>query len=46
MSQIGHLFDNHDALFVTNNDRDTQIMTVYLIYEKLKGNESFYFPYF
>ncbi len=45
-SLIGHLFDSHDALFVTNYNRDQQILIVYLIYEKLKGADSFYHPYF
>lgn len=44
-SPIGHLFESHDALFVCNNDRDTCILMVYIIYEKLKGEESFYHPY-
>lgn len=45
-SQIGHLFDNHDALFVAKDDRDQTTLIVYMIYEKLKGEESFYHPYF
>ena len=44
-SPIGHLYDMHDALFVCNNDSDTFILLVYLIYERLKGNDSFYHPY-
>ena len=45
-SPIGHLFESHDNLFVCNNDRDTSILLVYIIYEKLKGQESFYYEYF
>ena len=45
-SPIGHLFETHDALFVTNFDRDNTILLVYMIYERLKGEESFYDPYF
>ena len=45
-SPIGHLFENHDGLFVTNYDRDSSILIVYLVYERLKGEESFYHPYF
>lgn len=44
-SPIGHLFESHDALFVTNFDRDSTILAVYLMYEKMKGEESFYHPY-
>ena len=46
VSPIGHLFDSHDNLFVCNNDRDTSILLVYICYERLKGEESFYHPYF
>ena len=45
-SPIGYLFENHDALFVTNNDRDFMILIVFIMYEKLKGEDSFYHPYF
>ena len=36
----------HDNLFVCNSDRDTSILLVYIVYERLKGAESFYHPYF
>jgi len=45
-SPIGHLFESHEALFVTNYDRDNNMLLVYLIYERLKAAESFYHPYF
>ena len=45
-SPIGELFPEHPNLFVTNSDRDTTTLIVYLIYERLKGEESFYAPYF
>ena len=45
-SPIGHLFDSHDALFVTNFDRDSTILIVYLMYERIKGPDSFYHSYF
>ena len=45
-SQIGYLFDMHDNLFVTTPERDSNILMVYMIYERLKGEESFYHPYF
>lgn len=44
-SPIGHVFELHDNLFFTNNERDSFILLVYLIYERLKGEESFYYPY-
>ena len=46
LSPIGHLFDSHESLFVTNQDRDSCILMVQIIYEKLKGDDSFYSPYF
>ena len=45
-SPIGHLFDSHRNLFVMNQDRDICILMVYVIYERLRGQESFYKPYF
>ena len=45
-SEIGHLFDSCDELFVTNQDRDICTLMVFIIYERLKGDESFYHPYF
>jgi len=44
-SSIGHLFELHDNLFFTNSDRDTFILLVYIVYERLRGEESFYHPY-
>ena len=32
-SEIGHIFNNHDALFKSNADRDFLILLVYIIYE-------------
>ena len=45
MSQIGAIFNEHDQLFVTNNDRETLILIVFLIFERLKGDDSFWSPY-
>jgi hypothetical protein len=44
-SEIGDIFKNHDTLFVSSITRDQNIMLVYLVYEKLKGEASFYHPY-
>lgn len=46
VSDIGYLFDCHDALFVTNSDRDINMLIVYIMFERLKGSDSFYNPYF
>ena len=46
MSPIGHLLENHEALFVSNWDRDNNIILVYIMYERLQGSESFYHPFF
>lgn len=45
-SEIGHIFNNHDALFKANADRDFLILLVYMVYENQKGAESFWYPYF
>ena len=37
---------NHDTLFLSTYDRECTILIVFLIYEKLKGEESFWKPYF
>ena len=44
-SEIGGIFQNHDFLFVASAYRDNLILTVWLIYEKLKGDASFWEPY-
>ena len=44
-SEIGEIFKNHDTLFVSSAYRDNLIVTVFLIYEKLKGDASFWEPY-
>ena len=46
VSPIGHLFESHETLFVTNYDRDHYILMIYVMYEKMKGGDSFYHPYF
>ena len=45
-SEISVVFRSHESLFVANVDRDILILTVYLIYENKKGEESFWYPYF
>jgi hypothetical protein len=45
-SEIGEIFKNHDEMFVTYQDRDMMILILFLIYERIKGEESFWHPYF
>jgi len=45
-SELDVIFKSHDALFRANYERDSMIMVLYLMYEKLKGENSFYHPYF
>jgi hypothetical protein len=45
-SEIGEIFKNHDSLFLSAKSYETNILFVYLIYERLKGKESFFHPFF
>ena len=47
-SEIGAIFNNptHESLFVTNSYRDNFILTIFVLYEMLKKEESFFNPYF
>lgn len=45
-SEIGEVFKSHETLFVTNIDRDYFTLVVFVLYEKCKGEQSFWFPYF
>jgi hypothetical protein len=45
-SEIGVIFRNHDALFVTSRNCDHKILVVYLLFERRKGSASFFHPYF
>ena len=45
-SDIGYLFDSHDNLFEANAEREQNMIIVYMMYERAKGEESFYHPYF
>lgn len=40
--ELRDVYDNHIELF----RRDDHIMALYIVYEKLKGKDSFYHPYF
>lgn len=45
-SEIAEVFKNHEQLFFTNLERDSLTVIVYLMHERLKGPESFWYPYF
>jgi hypothetical protein len=45
-SEIGEIFRNHDSLFLSAKNYETNILFVYLVYERLLGKESFFHPFF
>jgi len=45
-SEIGEIFRNHDSLFLSVKNYETNILFVYLVYERLLGKDSFFHPYF
>lgn len=45
-SEIGHLFKKYKTIFTSSSMTYDYILWVYLVYERLKGAESFYFDYF
>lgn len=45
-SQIAHLFQEHQYWFQTHPKGDDHIMWTYILFEKLRGADSFWFPYF
>ena len=45
-SEIGELYRNHEDLFVAHPERDHLVMVLFLMYERSKGEASFWHPYF
>jgi len=45
LSALGPVYDASPELFVMNQDRDICMLIVFIIYERLKGADSFYKPY-
>ena len=45
-SEIAEIFQNHDNLFVGNVDRDHNVLCTFVMFERLKGPQSFWHPYF
>jgi len=39
------MYTSHDSLFVSNIDRDQMILVIFLMYETLKGEASFWHSY-
>lgn len=46
VSPISEVFKNHKELFTANIDRDFLILVTFLMYERMKGLDSFWNPYF
>ena len=44
-SNLGPFFDACPELFIMSQDRDICMLIVFVIYEKLEGESSFYKPY-
>ena len=45
-SEIAEIFRSHDDLFVANVERDFYVLVLYLMYERLKGENGFWHTYF
>ena len=45
-SEIAEIYRNYEDIFVANVDRDHLTLVLYLMYERCKGAESFFHPYF
>jgi hypothetical protein len=45
-SEIGHILKDHPKVFLDNCNAEYQILIAFVLFEKLKGEDSFWFPYF
>ena len=45
-SKIGHIFDEYPKFFKLHDRSVDYILWVYIVYEKLQGEKSFFYPYF
>ena len=45
-SELAPIFKNHDSLFVSNPYREYFTVLIFVLWEKLKGEDSFWHPYF
>ena len=45
-SEIAQIFRKHEDLFVVHPERDHLVLVLFLMYERSKGQYSFWYPYF
>ena len=45
-SDIGEIFKNHESIYIKNIDRDYLILITFLVYERLKLENSYWYSYF
>jgi len=45
-SEIAEIFRSHDEVFIANQDRDYMVLVLFLMYERMKGEDGFWHPYF
>ena len=45
-SEIGFIYQKHDSIFNSTNDRDYLVLLLFLIFEHQKEEKSFWYPYF
>ena len=45
-SEIGHILKENEDLFTEHANSEYFILIAFIIFEKLKGESSFWFPYF
>ncbi len=45
-SEVGYIIDNHESFFKATEDRDFKRLLLFMMFERQKGDKSFWFPYF
>ena len=45
-TEIAEIFRSHDDIFIANIDRDYMVLVLFLMYEKMKGEDGFWHTYF
>ena len=45
-SELAEIYRNNEDLFVANTERDYYVVLIFIMYERLKGTDSFWHHYF